>query len=215
MNNDTPGVLHALRTATGALHQRLDSQLPLARPDATLADYLRHLAALQPWLRRMRSCIETADDESLGAVASRIDEGLAALESDLAHAASPAGAVAPADAKDLGRARCRTEPVPAAYAWGVAYVVEGSQLGGAVMYRRLYPRLEPHPMRYFARAGEGGGVGATWRGFVDAMASAVRSPEAVAAAQRGAVDAFEDLLPRFGLEPATGQPPESRSRRWR
>ena len=196
-SHDTPGVLHALRAATGALHHRLDSQLPVARPDATLADYLHHLQALEPWLRRMRSRIDAAGDESLRAVGCRIGESLAALQSDLAHASEVAAAEH--GVREGAGGGPSAEAGSAAYAWGLAYVVEGSRLGGTVMYRRLQPRLRPHPMRYFAGAGEAASAGPAWRGFVERMASAVRSPEAVAAAQRGAVDAFEELLSRFGL----------------
>jgi heme oxygenase len=35
-----------------------------------------------------------------------------------------------------------------AWRWGVCYVIEGSQLGGAVLYKRLHERLAPHPLRY-------------------------------------------------------------------
>lgn len=61
----------------------------------------------------------------------------------------------------------------AAYRWGVAYVVEGSQLGGAVLYKRLAQQLAPHPLRYLRGAGEAG-PGPRWRAFMEALRAGVR-----------------------------------------
>lgn len=50
-----PDVLAALRHATAARHERLDSALPLAAADATLADYASHLHLLRDWLLPCRA----------------------------------------------------------------------------------------------------------------------------------------------------------------
>jgi len=81
----------------------------------------------------------------------------------------------------------------------VAYVLEGSQLGGASMFKRLGPRLAPHPMRYFQPVDAPEGLPAQWKDFVAQLAAALRDPAAVDAAQRGAVAGFRTLMPRFGL----------------
>jgi len=190
-------ILRPLRDASGALHHALDTQLAIARDDASLDDYLGHMRSLRPWLRDIRSALRAPGDPALDQAARRIDERLAALELDLGTASD---AVAePAAGSFVEEAR--REP---AFAWGLAYVVEGSQLGGAVMHRRLAPRLAPHPLRYFVVDG----LGARWRDFVAQLGIALRDdPAAVAAAQRGAVAAFERLLARCGLSPATGSSP--------
>lgn len=203
-------ILRPLRDASGALHHALDSQLAISREDASLDDYLGHLRSLRPWLRDIRRALAAPGDPALDQVARRIDDRLAALELDLAS-------TSPSDRQP--DAIAGTAPAPfvdeatrdPAFAWGLAYVVEGSQLGGAVMHRRLAPRLAPHPLRYFAVDG----LGARWREFVAQLGAALRDdPAAVAAAQRGAVAAFERLLARcgLGLPPvASGTTPEAAS----
>lgn len=189
-------VLRALRTATHALHEALDSQLPIAREDASLADYAAHLRALRPWLESVRQALAGAGDPGLDRVARRTERRLAALMLDLedASAASAAPSFAPLDAPRLvDGAR---DP---AFAWGLAYVLEGSQLGGAAMHKRLGPRLAPHPMRYFQPVDAPEGLAAQWKDFVAQLAAALRDPAAVDAARRGAVAGFETLMPRFGV----------------
>jgi heme oxygenase len=183
-----PAVLQALRAATAELHRRLDSRLPIARDEATLQDYVAHLRLLRPWLQALRAEIAAPGVAALDAVARRIDGRLQALQRDLDDAGAPDGARAGVDD--------RLPPPPGdarAYAWGLAYAVEGSRLGAAVMRRRLLPRLAPHPLRYFAPA-EGRGAAGGWPEFVAELAAAVDGPAAVEAAASGAVAAFERLL---------------------
>jgi heme oxygenase len=80
----------------------------------------------------------------------------------------------------------------AAYRWGVCYVIEGSQLGGAVLYQRLHKRLAPHPLRYLRGAPEG--PGPRWRAFMQGLRAHVRSPAEIADACAGACDAFDAIL---------------------
>ncbi len=80
----------------------------------------------------------------------------------------------------------------AAYRWGVRYVIEGSQLGGAVLYQRLAQPLAPHPLRYLRGAPEG--PGPRWRAFMLALQGAVTTPGEIADACVGACDAFDRIL---------------------
>lgn len=197
-------ILRPLRDASGALHHALDTQLAISRDDASLDDYLHHLRSLRPWLREVRRALAAPGDPALDQAARRIDERLAALDLDLdldlKPVAAPDDALVAADDAMAASAfveQARREP---GFAWGLAYVVEGSQLGAAVMHRRLAPRLAPHPLRYFVVDG----LGARWREFVAQLGAALHDdPASVAAAQRGAVAAFERLLARCGL----GMPP--------
>lgn len=181
-------VLAALRQATAARHERLDSDLPLASPDATLADYAAHLRLLRAWLAPISQWLAGFRDGPQGALGLDASSHLAQIDADLADPAlaqCPAPAAAPA------------QPWPrdasAAYRWGVAYVIEGSQLGGAVLYKRLARQLAPHPLRYLRGAGAGG-PGPRWRGFMEALRAGVRTEEQVAEACAGACDAFDRIL---------------------
>jgi len=203
-------VLRPLRDATHALHEALDSRLPIAREDASLADYTDHLRALRPWLEAVRQALAVPGDPGLDRVVRRTDRRLAALALDLEDAgAAPAREHANAAQPRLAP-RLVEAAGEAAFAWGLAYVLEGSQLGGMAMHKRLAPKLAPHPMRYFQPVDAAEGLPAQWKDFVAQLAVVLRDPAAVGSAQRGAVAGFETLMPRFGLEPADCRKPPTR-----
>lgn len=183
-------VLAALRQATAARHERLDSGLPLASPDATLADYAAHLQLLRAWLAPIHPWLAGFADGPQGALGLDAASHLALIDADLADPAL-AGYVAAAGAAPDAAPWPRD--ASAAYRWGVAYVIEGSQLGGAVLYKRLAGQLAPHPLRYLRGAGEGG-PGPRWRGFMEALRAGVRGDEQAAEACAGACDAFDRIL---------------------
>ena len=176
--NESVDALKRLRAATQALHHQLDAQLPLARIDARRSDYLAHLCVLQPWLAALAPFMQ------------RIGwgDGYARLAAD-----------------DLALAG---EPVPAAwtpawpassaapgFVWGVAYVVEGSQLGGQTLYRRLQGALAPLPLNFLR--GHGDATGSHWRRFLAALDEALDSHTAIDAACDGAVWAFTTLIDNY------------------
>ena len=105
---------------------------------------------------------------------------LALIDADL-------GETAPARQNDAW-----PEDASAAYRWGVCYVVEGSQLGGSVLYQRLKETLAPHPLSYLRGASEG--PGPRWRLFMQAIKQAVRAQDQIDEACRGACDAFDRIL---------------------
>ncbi|HSU22114.1 MAG TPA: biliverdin-producing heme oxygenase [Variovorax sp.] len=185
-------VLAALRQATGPRHERLDSGLPLSSPGATRADYAHHLCLLRDWLGPLEAWLGAYSDGPQGPAGIPAAPHLALIQADLGEpslAAHPC-AVRVSDPWPAGAS--------AAYRWGVAYVVEGSQLGGAVLYKRLATQLAPHPLRYLRGAGEGG-PGPRWRGFMEALRTEVRSEVEVAEACRGACDAFDRILALAGV----------------
>ncbi|MFC5461702.1 biliverdin-producing heme oxygenase [Massilia niabensis] len=181
-------VLAALRQATGSRHERLDSGLPLSSPDATLADYAHHLHLLRDWLTPMDVWLGAYNDGPQGPGRIAVAPHLPLIAADLAE---------PSLANHQSNERTGAAPWPAgasaAYRWGVAYVVEGSQLGGAVLYKRLAQQLAPHPLRYLRGAGEGG-PGPRWRAFMETLRAEVRSEADVAEACAGACDAFDRIL---------------------
>lgn len=185
MSNDAIGAVaagdpvQALRSATQALHAQLDSQLPLAQPaDATesLHRYHVHLRVLHGWLSDLTPLLQRAG-WGLGL--------LEPLRADLADAGltgDPAGQARPP---------VETE----AAAWGLAYVVEGSQLGGRVLHQRLRSAGVAAPLRYLE--GRGAATAAHWKDFLQALRATLVQPADRAAASAAACWAFEDLLARF------------------
>lgn len=182
--NDGAGgadVLAAMRRATATRHAALDSGLPLSHEAATLADYAAHLALLRDWLRPLHAALAQSGVGLPGM--NRLGE----IEGDLAHP-SLAGLVAVRDR--VGH--CWPDDMSDAYRWGMCYVVEGSQLGGAVLYQRLREQLSPHPLDYLRGADEG--PGPRWRAFMLALRASVRGEAGIAEACAGACDAFDAIL---------------------
>ncbi|XDF37784.1 biliverdin-producing heme oxygenase [Paracidovorax avenae] len=191
------GCLGALREATRTRHERLDAALPIARPGATLDDYIRHACALAAWLQALSPLLRILDG---GAPAWPLDDPARrdALQDDLADAGAalpPCGAPDSRSPIDAALAACPGQH--AAVAWGMAYVVEGSQLGGQWLYRRLAQPLAPHPLRYLQ--GSGTRTAERWKDFTARLASNVRTPadiEAACAGARAAFDALQRLYDR-------------------
>ena len=129
--------LAALRAATASRHEALDTGLPIGTPDASLRDYIAHLALLRTWLTPLHAWLSGFADGPQFDHAPR----LALIEADFADAgvSAPEVEAAPASAWPAAASP--------AYRWGVHYVIEGSQLGGAVLYERLRTRLAPHRLR--------------------------------------------------------------------
>jgi heme oxygenase len=173
----------ALREATAPLHAEVDTTLPLARPTPTLADYRAHLQLLSDWTDRLRA---------LPVDARRLDTQAAALAVDLAECDRLLGAPPQPSTTARVDVTAQSPADPDAFGWGVAYVIEGSQLGGQVLYRRLAEPLAPHPLAYLHGAGRD--TGARWKGFLAELQQQLATPERVRAACDGAVQAFGLLL---------------------
>ena len=172
--------LDALRCATSALHECLDRRLLLAQRGASLIDYARHLLAVRAWLQALSPWL---DRVALAPVPL-----LKRIELDLIDCAIPRLAgLHPA----CGGAVRAASDGSAAFCWGVAYVVEGSALGGQVLHRRLRSALAPHPLRYLA--GDGEQTAARWKQFLTQLRAQVLAPHQVRAACAGGVAAFEEF----------------------
>ncbi|MDT6963384.1 biliverdin-producing heme oxygenase [Cupriavidus sp. SZY C1] len=180
-------VLASLRAATAERHATLDRSMPLSHAAPSLADYRDHLLILRAWLapleRWLASFGDGPQDPALLAPITRMPE----LNADLSHPATPAGGT---PVRDFDVTPLRREP---AFRWGVCYVIEGSQLGGAVLYRQLAGRLAPHPLHYL---GAGQSPGPRWQQFLHALRASVREPADIALACAGAQAAFDALLDR-------------------
>jgi heme oxygenase (biliverdin-IX-beta and delta-forming) len=179
--------VHAtLRSATQERHERLDSSLRIGSADAGYADYVAYIAALGGWLRPVEDALWARDWPASLRPRLRRDKS-ARIDRDLA-AARAMGEQAPATPTcdrlpAVGKSR--------AYDAGVMYVIEGSQLGGRMMAKRL---LQAWPDRRFHyMEGYGADLGALWKDFMAFLAEELKSREDVEQATVGAQDAFDTL----------------------
>ncbi|ELX10543.1 putative heme oxygenase [Janthinobacterium sp. HH01] len=182
-------VLTALRQSTAQRHAELDTRTPLAGAAPDLRAYRDHLRLLEAWLAPIEAWLDGPADGALQAFA-RADY-LRWIREDLADASlaqlPPARPLHAADGDDAAW----PQDSDAAYRWGVCYVIEGSQLGGAVLYKRWSERLAPHPLRYLRGAGS---PGPRWQQFLAALRGEVTSARQIDAACRGARQAFDRLI---------------------
>jgi len=182
-------ILAALRAATASRHEILDSNMPLAQAEPTLADYRDHLGLLREWLAPIEAWQARFRDGPQDSALLPPAPHLPLIDADLRHASLPPHAVPPSTAQ-AGLAPFHADS--AAYRWGVSYVIEGSRLGGAVLHRRLAERLAPHPLRYLHADGEP--PGPRWQHFIRALRAQVQDDAGIEAACAGACDAFDSLL---------------------
>lgn len=176
-------MVQELRAATRQLHERLDHGLPLAREQAGLADYLQHLVILRDWQLALTPWLVRTDCDLSGLALAQqdIDDGPAP---DVAERLAPIDTAAMEVADDGSEAFC----------WGVAYVLEGSRLGGLVLYRRLHARLAPHPLRYLRQRSDNGRA---WPETMGLLRRQLHAESARRSACAGAVVAFQLLVRRF------------------
>ena len=165
----------------------LDESLAIGRSDATLEDYRAHLLLLRAWLAPLQAWLSTFQD---GPQTLPSKDRLRVIEDDLGmcEILPHIGSGQFAQLRD----RPWTGDARAAYRWGVCYVIEGSQLGGAVLYQRLKDGLAPHPLNYLR--GESEGPGPRWRMFMQAIKAEVITQSDIEVACRGACDAFDRVL---------------------
>jgi heme oxygenase (biliverdin-IX-beta and delta-forming) len=186
----TPAVLAALRDATAERHELLHEIMPLSVDSVALRDYVAHLTILRDWLVPLDAWLEAFDDGPQSPSRPPQLDRLALIRADLAHpSVDPhmlAGMTLQREARGWSGARS------AAYRWGVCYVIEGSQLGGAVLYARLKERLAPHPLGYLDAGRDT--LSPRWKAWIHALAADVHTPVTIDEACRGAAEAFDRLI---------------------
>jgi heme oxygenase len=195
-------VLAALRAATAERHRVIDRSMPLSRPSPTVADYIDHLRLMRAWLQPLERWLEDsgvyAEPKALPTPqTSLIDVDLAAAGIQLEGEQAGTGT--------------RRWPIHAgvSYQWGARYVIEGSRLGAAVLYRRLSNALHPHELRYLQ--GGNGTSADRWPKFLCELRASVKAPAEIEQACEGACDSFDALLAMPLLERSTVPPASGHS----
>ncbi|WP_151636197.1 biliverdin-producing heme oxygenase [Noviherbaspirillum aerium] len=189
--SNKPIALEALRAATRDAHQRLEDDLRVARPDANRDDYLHYLQDLRGWMLPFDADLWRAawpaeiEPHARAGKIEWIDCDLRAsgMSQDAIHALPLAGFT-----PDLATLPAR---------FGIAYVIEGAQLGTKVLARALAPRLAPWSPRWLA--GYGDGNAKQWRTFVKCVESSLTTADMQRIAAMAAADAFASLADWFAL----------------
>jgi heme oxygenase len=183
----SPSAADALRLGTRARHGVLEGQLPIARVGADYSDYVQHIQALYGWIKPMNDFLWRKS--WCGGLQEPVRAAKVALiEHDL-HLAARLGLRQPAEPPI-----CALLPGLTgldAYAMGVAYVIEGSQLGGAVLAGRLPAGPAEGALSYLL--GYGAATGSMWKQFQNFLNTEVVTPVQISQAVLGGCDAFDSL----------------------
>lgn len=155
--------------------------MPLAKADASWSDYVEHLHILAAWLVPLEQWLSCFSDGPQGQNAPVFICYSEFIATDLGEAYTLPQLSSPIINWSKNQ--------DSAYRWGISYVIEGSQLGGEFLYKRLAPRLAPHKLLYLQRKQEG-----RWSAFLQTMAREVITQEQITRACEGAIDAFDALL---------------------
>lgn len=180
--------------------------MPLSAESPTLGAYRQHVLLIRAWLEPFEQAFAAFDDGPQDPTRVPAIARLPLIGRDLAHPAMRAfdDEAAESTVADATAAALLPElHADAAWRWGACYVIEGSQLGGAVLLRRLREPLAPHPLHYLG--GEGSAPGPRWLAFIAALRAAVRTPQDVERACAGACDAFDRLIAVLAAAAAHGE----------
>lgn len=182
--------LRALKERTRDLHLRAEAYVRILDADATREDYARYLHAMHGFHAPLEEVL--AGDPQLAAAGFAADQRRkqAMIRQDLA-----------ALGDDAPVARCAALPSTRTLArrLGVAYVIEGSTLGGKFILARLpaaLARLRGCATRFLE--GYGAATGARWRELGAIVERFLTSETAEAEAVAGARETFTTLIDWLG-----------------
>jgi heme oxygenase (biliverdin-IX-beta and delta-forming) len=177
--------LEVIRAATADAHRALEQKLEIARPNAGEDAYGRYLEAMLGWLAPLEPALWAGAWPVRVAAAERADK-VRWIEADLQARGRTAQLLAA-----LPRQRVLPPLDSLAQRFGVAYVIEGAQLGGQMLLRTLGPRLSPLPTRWLQ--GYGPQSGERWRTFLAALDTNIADPRTAESAAESARLSFELL----------------------
>lgn len=177
-------VLHRLKEATSGLHVEAEKHVRILDANASRSEYVRYLRAMHgfhaPLERMFRGHSDLAE---AGFDAEGRCRKADWMRSDLRSIG---------DCADLRACKAVPDASCLSSAIGIAYVIEGSTLGGRFILSKLPPALAPlrgHATRYLE--GYGGETGARWRAFASLVD---QSAVEVSVAEAAACETFEKLI---------------------
>lgn len=180
--NPNPVLLH-LRNATAELHKQLDESLPLAAAHPSLQDYIQHLLGFKTWLSDIGasmagSRLVSPEFLALNTAALRL------LTSDL-QALNVQESPAPSVVDHSIR-------LNAGFCLGVEYVVKGSALGSAMLYRKASALFPSAPVTFMQDAMMHGKD--RWKQFLVKLESDAWTEDDLASAREGSIWAFQRYI---------------------
>lgn len=173
-----------MRRASTAIHHSFEQRLAISKPDAGPKQYLAFVCAMWGWLSPFERQLWSLDWPAEVVPESR-DGKRKWLECDI-RAGFGEGMV-PA----IARSRYRPKMDTLAERFGIAYVIEGAQMGSLVLRKTMGPALHPWPARWLA--GYGDTTGSKWHAFRTSAEHHLHSPADMALAAASARATFESL----------------------
>ena len=183
-----------LRQATQDIHAAFEVELKVAKPAAGKNDYRIFIQAMWGWLSPFENSLWQAEWPHELDAANRNGKS-AWLHSDLRSAG-----LQDADIAALPLSPCDLDLTSPAARFGVAYVLEGAQLGSQVLAKRLGTILQPWPARWLE--GYGNESAGNWRKFMQSAEAALGSEQASHDAAQSARQTFASLQSWFHLQGA-------------
>jgi heme oxygenase len=178
-----------IRASTEDVHRELEASLEVARSDADDRAYVRYLEAMLGWVGPLERELwarpwpqRITPKERAGKVAW--------IESDLRARGLNEWGLA-----QIPRQAQLPQLESLAQRFGAAYVLEGAQLGGSVLLRRIGPLIAPLPTRWLV--GYGPECGDKWRTFLvtlEAELAQRRQAEVAAASARATFEMVREWL---------------------
>lgn len=181
-----------LKDATATLHQELED-LPISKSilktEVTSDDYLRYLDLMHDIIKE----VETNIFPLLVYEVSDLDQRIKApfLEQDFVHLSYQKTQSTPVF-KNLDKA------ISTAFALGIVYVIEGSSLGGRVIYKHIHKQLgydNNSGASYFA--GYGDETGSLWKNFISTLVAFEKNHNNSDIIIEGANYAFQSIKVHF------------------
>jgi heme oxygenase len=187
--------LERLKSQTAPHHQRIETMVPLMRPDLTLAGYGSYLARLLPYYAALESRLSRVRWPEALDFPARFKTPL--LEADLRalhEAARPPLSPTLPDLDSQSRA------------WGCLYVLEGSTLGSQILSRQVHEALGVTPETGGAFLhGYGPATGPRWKQFGAALTAFFSGDGDVDLAVIAAQETFTTLTDWLSLDQGRGR----------
>lgn len=176
--------MQAMRHASADIHHSFEQSLAITRADAGRAEYMAFVCAMLGWLAPFEQLLWSREWPAEIQPTSR-DEKRKWLECDI---------LAGADEEklfSLPRSQLIPKMDTLAECFGVAYVLEGAQMGSQVLGKTLGVKLHPLPARWLF--GYGDTVATKWNVFRKSAEHHLTTDRDVATAAGSALATFESL----------------------